>query len=117
MTSVLYNLGIQTEGECERRQGKPELSAPLLSQGPNLTLSCVALAGLAFNVIFGLANDSRVDFNQYYAAGRLVGSGHLYDWDAIRTLELQHNATAVPCGRFPAFALAFKPIAWLPYSA
>lgn len=88
-----------------------------LSQRHNLSLLGLALGGLAFNVVFGLANDSRVDFNQYYAAGKLVGSGHLYDWDAIRTLELQHNRTAVPCGRIPAFALAFKPISWLPYDA
>jgi hypothetical protein len=83
----------------------------------DLPLLSLALAGLAFNVIFGLANDSRVDFNEFYAAGKLVGSGHLYDWNAIRTLELQHARTAVPCVRIPAFALAFKPISWLPYGA
>src|SRR5579863_326328 len=84
--------------------------------GANIPLLIVALVGFAFNLVFGLANDTRVDFNQYYAAGRLVGTGHLYDWDEIRTLELQHNRTAVPCGRIPAFALAFKPISLLPYN-
>ena len=64
-----------------------------------------------------LANSKEwsVDFNQYYAAGKLAGTGHVYDWDAIRPLELERNAKAVPFGRFPVFAFAFKPLSALPY--
>jgi len=74
----------------------------------------VALTGFAFNLVFFLANDNR-DFNQYYAAGKLVGTGHLYDWDAIRTLELQYNENVIPFGRIPAFAVAIKPFTWVSY--
>jgi alpha-1,2-mannosyltransferase len=81
-----------------------------------LLIGC-GLAGLAFNLLLALANSRTwdVDFNQYYAAGKLVGSGRLYDWDSIRPLELERNAKAVPFGRIPAFALAFKPLSALPY--
>jgi len=82
-----------------------------------LPVGC-GLAGLALNCLLVLANLSMwdVDFNQYYSAGKLVGSGRLYDWDSIRSLELERNAKAVPFGRIPAFALAFKPLSALPYA-
>ena len=57
-----------------------------------------------------------VDFNQYYAAGSLSGTGKLYDWAAIQARELEHGAKAVPFGRLPVFALAMKPFSALPYS-
>ena len=81
-------------------------------------LICFGLAGIAFNGVLAVANSASwdVDFNQYYAAAKLVGSGDLYNWDAIRSLQRQRNETAVPFGRLPAFAYAFKPLSALPYS-
>jgi hypothetical protein len=45
----------------------------------NLLLVCCGLAGLACNGMLALANSSTwgVDFNQFYSAGKLVGSGRL----------------------------------------
>jgi len=85
----------------------------------NLLLVGCGLVGLALNCVMALANSSAwdVDFNQYYAAGKLVGSGRLYDRDSIRALELERNAKAVPFGRIPVFAVAFKPLSQLPYPA
>lgn len=74
------------------------------------------LAGVCANGLIAWANRGNwdSDFNQYYAAGRLVGSGHLYDWDAIRK-EGPHG-TVIPFGRLPVFAAAFKPLTLLPYA-
>lgn len=87
--------------------------------GPGLAryLAYLALAGIVLNGLMALANSKYwdVDFNQFYAAGKLAGSGHLYDWDSIRSLELEHSVRAVPFGRIPAFAFAFKPLSAIPY--
>jgi hypothetical protein len=87
------------------------------AQRRNLAVICLALVGVIAMLGMALANSSTwgVDFNQYYAAGKLAGTGHLYDWDAIRPLELERNSKAVPYGRFPVFAFAFKPLSSLPY--
>jgi len=84
-----------------------------------LTLIGLGLAGLACNATLALLNTGswNADFNQYYAAGKLVGTGRLYDWDSIRALELEHTARTVTFTRIPAFALAFKPLTWLPWTA
>ena len=91
--------------------------APVAPRPKLLLLIACGLAGIAANGLLAFANKSSwdVDFNQYYAAGKLVGSGRLYDWNAIRPLELERNAKAVPFGRFPVFALVFKPLSALPY--
>jgi alpha-1,2-mannosyltransferase len=83
----------------------------------NLMQVGLCLAGFMLNAWLVLVNRDawNVDFNEYYSAGRLVGTGHLYDWDAIRPLELERNAKAVPFGRIPAFALAFKPLSAMPW--
>ncbi len=83
--------------------------------GPELRRNLL-LVGCGF-ALLALANSRTwdVDFNQYYSAGKLVGTGHLYDWDSIRSLELERNVRAVPFGRIPAFAIAFKPLSALPY--
>ena len=77
----------------------------------------LGLTGLVVNLWLAFANSDswNVDFNQYYSAGKLVGTGRLYDWDSIRPLELERNAKAVPFGRIPAFALAFKPFSAMPW--
>jgi hypothetical protein len=55
-----------------------------------------------------------VDFNQFYAASHLAGTGHLYDWDALRKLEAEHGI-AVPTGRLPVVAYGMKVLGRLPY--
>jgi hypothetical protein len=89
-----------------------------MTRGNFLIVGC-ALAGVAVNLWLALANRSTwdVDFNQYFSAGKLVGTGHLYDADAILSLEREHNHRAVPFGRIPAFAVAFRPLSVLPYPA
>ena len=83
-----------------------------------LPLGC-GLAGLVMNclmvLVIGKSDTWHVDFNQFYSAGKLVGSGRLYNWESIRALELENTSTAVPFGRIPAFAAAFKPLSALPY--
>jgi hypothetical protein len=76
-----------------------------------------ALAGLSVNIWLAVSSQStwNVDFNQYYSAGKLVGTGHLYDWNILRPLELERNSTAVPFSRIPANAVALKPLSALPY--
>jgi hypothetical protein len=83
-----------------------------------LALICLALAGIAFNGWLAVSNSStwNVDFNQFYVAGKLAGTGHLYDWTAIKSLEPEQNRKAIPFIRIPAFALAFKPLSSMPYS-
>lgn len=97
---------------------KNNFLARLISRRNLLVIGC-GLAGLIVNFALADANRSTwdVDFNQFYTAGKLVGSGHLYDWDAVRKLELKSNAEAVPFGRVPVFAAVFRPLSALPYSA
>ena len=67
-----------------------------------ITVAVVTTLGLAFNIWFAVLNRGGwgVDFNQFYAASRLVGTGHLYDWDALRKIEAE-NGREVPTGRLP----------------
>jgi len=83
----------------------------------NLIAFGLGVAGIAAMIAMAMANRSTwsVDFNQYYAAGTLAGTGHLYDWSAIQELELRNNARAVPFGRFPFYALVMKVFTILPY--
>jgi len=54
------------------------------------------------------------DFNQFYSASRLAGTGHMYDWDALRRIESE-NGKEVPTGRLPVVMFGAKVIGWLPY--
>jgi hypothetical protein len=56
-----------------------------------------------------------VDFNQFYAASRLAGTGHLYDWDALRKIESE-NGIEVPTGRLPVVLYGHKILGSLPYA-
>jgi alpha-1,2-mannosyltransferase len=78
----------------------------------------LALAGIAANGLVAAANRGswNTDFFQFYSAGKLAGSGHLYDWTAIAALERRESSKPIPFGRIPAFALAFKPLSALPPS-
>jgi hypothetical protein len=57
-----------------------------------------------------------LDFIQFYAAGKLVGTGHLYDARAITGIEARYGAPSVPTARLPIVALAFKPLSALPFA-
>ena len=82
-----------------------------------LAVALVCALGLAFNAWFAVLNESGwgVDFNQFYAASRLAGTGHLYDWDALAKIEREHSPFAVPTGRLPVELYAFKIFGSLPY--
>lgn len=55
------------------------------------------------------------DFNEFYSASKLAGTGHMYDWDRVQQLELRNGSNPIPFGRLPVYGLLLKPIAALPY--
>lgn len=55
------------------------------------------------------------DFNQFYAAGKLAGTGQLYNFERVQELERPHKQTMVPYGRLPFYAVLFKPLTLLPF--
>jgi hypothetical protein len=55
-----------------------------------------------------------VDFNQFYSASRLAGTGQLYNWDELRRIEAEHGQE-VRTGRIPVVSFAEKSVGWLPY--
>jgi hypothetical protein len=82
-----------------------------------VTATVVCALGLAFNIWFAVLNKTGwgVDFNQFYAASRLTGTGHLYDWDALRKVEAE-NGLEVPVGRLPVVLYGYKILGSLPYA-
>jgi len=91
--------------------------SPWIERHRKLAYSCVALTGLATMMLLTVANRDTwsVDFNQFYVAGSLAGTGHLYDWNAVRAMELKRT-NATPFIRLPVFAFAMKAFSALPYS-
>jgi hypothetical protein len=55
------------------------------------------------------------DFNQFYSASKLVGTGKLYDWESIHGEQAKRMETTLGFGRLPAFAFLFKSVGWLPF--
>jgi len=82
-----------------------------------LTAGVIAL-GLALQVRLALLNQTGwgVDFNQFYSAGRLTGTGYLYDWDSLRKIEARHGLE-VPTGRLPVVLYGHKILGLFPYRA
>ena len=82
-----------------------------------MAVAFVIALGLAFSIWFAVLNrgDWGVDFNQFYAGSHLVGTGHLYDWDALRKLEAEHGRE-VPTARLPVVLYGFKILGSLPYA-
>jgi hypothetical protein len=76
----------------------------------------VFFLGLAFDIRVAVLNSSGwgVDFNQFYSAGKLTGTGHLYDWEALRKIEAEHGP-GVPTGRLPVVLYGHKLLGILPY--
>jgi hypothetical protein len=65
------------------------------------------------------ANNSDVwgeDFNQFYSASRLAGTGQVYNWEALRKVE-HENGKEVPTGRLPVVLFGEKLIGWMPFKA
>jgi hypothetical protein len=85
---------------------------------PSLTVAIVITLGLTFNIGLAILNRTGwgVDFNQFYSASRLAGTGHLYDWNALRKIE-RENGLEVPTGRLPVVIYGFKILGSLPYAA
>ena len=79
-------------------------------------LVLVITLGLALNVGFGVANRAGwgIDFNQFYSAAKLAGTGHLYDWDALQRVEAE-NGQPVPTGRLPVVIYGHKLLRLFPY--
>jgi Glycosyltransferase family 87 len=92
------------------------MKAWTLQHNGKLLPAGLGLIGLLFNlaIVRATPSMSNVDFNEFYSAGKLAGSGHLYDWDRLRALEMEHG-TVVPFGRIPVLAFAFKPLSELPW--
>jgi hypothetical protein len=92
---------------------EPEL--PLLSSASyslrSAVIACLAGLLLTLAVVHSSANS---DFDQFYAAAKLAGTGHLYDWGAIRQLQTGYKEDPVPFGRLPIYAEMFKVYAALP---
>jgi len=60
------------------------------------------------------------DANDYvgiYAAAKLAGSGHLFDFGLIRRVEApyQREPHPLPFIRLPIYALVWKPLTWFPF--
>jgi len=80
-----------------------------------IVLAC--MLGLFINVrLWFDAGHGGVDFNQFYSASKLAGTGHLYDWDSLRALESQHGPP-IHSGRLPVVTYGVKPLTLLPYTA
>jgi hypothetical protein len=84
---------------------------------PSRTTPLACLVGVAVCLWMGFSVPERgTDFNEFYSAGKLVGSGQLYNWDRMQEIERLHPTNQTPFGRFPFYAILFKPLAWLPYA-
>jgi len=96
----------------------PAASHATLGARTILAAAFACAAGLAMNLWMAANNRDGfdVDFNQFYAASRLAGSGLLYDWDSVRTLEAEHAPT-VRNSRLPVVAFAEKLVCNLPYAS
>ncbi len=55
-----------------------------------------------------------MDFNQFYAASRLAGTGHLYDSNALGALEAE-NGPRIHSGRLPIVSYGLRSISWMPF--
>lgn len=78
-----------------------------VSRGKCLIGVCVSV-WMAFNTGGG------GDFNEFYAASKLAGTGHIYDWSRIQKLELRNGAKPIPFERLPVYAVLLKPLTTLP---
>jgi hypothetical protein len=85
-----------------------------LDNGAVWRVTCLIGVCLCLAMGFSLF-ESGTDFDQFYSASQLAGSGHLYDWGRLQELELRNGPHAIPFGRLPVYAVLLKPLAQLPY--
>ena len=82
-----------------------------------VAVAAVFALGIAFNAWMVAVNraDWGIDYNQFYDASRLAGTGHLYDWPALWKLEAEHGHPGVRTGRLPVVLYGHKILGSLPY--
>ncbi|HEV8412403.1 MAG TPA: glycosyltransferase family 87 protein [Bryobacteraceae bacterium] len=82
-----------------------------------IAVAFLGLLGLGFNIWFAVLNRAGwgIDFSQFYAASRLAGTGHLYDWDALLKAE-RGSGFEVPTGRLPVVLYGHRVLSSLPYT-
>ena len=79
-------------------------------------VACFAGACVCLLIGFSLFERGS-DFNQFYSASQLAGTGHIYDFGRLQELELRNGPHPIPFGRFPVYAVLLKPLTFLPYSS
>jgi len=77
-------------------------------------VTCLIGISICLAMGFSLV-ESGSDFNQFYSASKLAGTGHMYDWARIQELELRNGPHAIPCGRLPVYLVLMKPLTALSY--
>jgi hypothetical protein len=84
----------------------------------DVVFAAVFALGLGVNIWMALENtaDWGIDYNQFYAASRLAGTGHLYDWDALQKAEAENGRFAVLTGRLPVVIYGHRILGSLPYA-
>ena len=78
-----------------------------------IVIGCALGAVVNVHLAFG-AGKGGMDLNQFYAASRLAGTGHLYDSGALRALE-EENGPSIHSGRLPIVSYGVKAISWMPF--
>ena len=89
--------------------------------------ACVIITGLLITSAltawvnhryYGLGFQSD-DFVEFYAAGKLAGTGQLYDYPVIRDLEIKYDpgSLGMPLLRLPVEAWILKPLSFLSFTA
>ena len=92
----------------------------MLSRYPRLRIqiayAVVLFLGLllGWRIAYGNLSGWGVDFNQFYAASHLAGTGNLYNWDALQHEELK-NGLVGHTARLPVVAYGVKLVSWLPF--
>ena len=80
-------------------------------------LRVTCLFGVCVCLWIGVSLPERgTDFNQFYSASKLAGTGHMYDWGRVQELELRNGAHPIPFGRLPVYGVLFKLLTVLAYS-
>jgi Glycosyltransferase family 87 len=78
-------------------------------------IALLGVFGLYINIrLWFDAGHNGVDFNQFYAAAKLAGTGRLYDWNSLRAIEAR-NGPAIPTARLPVVAGGAKLLTLIPY--
>jgi len=79
-----------------------------------LRMACLMGAGVCLWIGFSVPERGG-DFDEFYSASKLAGSGHLYDWDRLQRLERENETIVIPFGRLPVYAGLMKPLAGMRY--